>query len=56
MPKVCYECGATQYIKEFRDKFLCEKCLIFHDYDEELHPYEEELGKYEEEDDEDDAE
>ena len=41
--KPCYECGATNYITQFEDKTLCEKCLIWHDYDEELSEYSKEL-------------
>ena len=31
--KICFECGATDYIKYFAGKQLCEKCLFFFDTD-----------------------
>ena len=36
--RVCYECGATDYVKFFGDKELCEKCLFYYD----VHEFEDE--------------
>jgi ribosomal protein S27AE len=36
--KQCYYCASSSYLTWFDDKWVCEKCMIFVDYDEELHP------------------
>lgn len=46
----CEECLATTYLNEWKNRILCEKCLIFYDVDPELVEYGE-LQGFEEVDD-----
>ena len=34
--KCCDECGATSFLNIVGDRLICEKCMIWYDYDEEL--------------------
>lgn len=29
----CYHCGATNFLNWFQGKWVCEKCMIWFDYD-----------------------
>jgi hypothetical protein len=33
----CYHCLATDYVKKYGDKWICEKCAIFVDVSKEIH-------------------
>lgn len=46
----CQECFATEYISFFNDKQLCEKCLIFYDYEHEADYLEDEDDNGEDDD------
>jgi len=50
MRRSCQDCFSTSYVREFRGNYLCEKCIIFYDFDPELAEYPE-LDDYEEADD-----